>query len=297
MIEVQPFFDADTSTLSYVAYDPIERVAVVIDPVLDYDPASGGISTHSADRIAGFIDATGLRLPYVFDTHAHADHLTALAYLASRYDARTVTGAAIARVQDTFTGLLGLDPEVATGGRPFDVLLVDDETLDVGPFEVRALHTPGHTPACMTWAIADALFVGDTLFQPDYGTARCDFPAGSAEVLYDSVQRLYRSFPDTTRVFTGHDYQPGGRPLRFESRLGEQRTSNRQLRQSTSREAFAALRRARDAELGMPALMWPSVQVNIRAGRLPSAEANGVSYLKVPVHLKGGPPCARPSPS
>ena len=287
-MEIQHFFEPRTSTLSYLVFDPASRTGIVIDPVLDFDAASGRTGTRAADAICAFADARGLEIPYALDTHAHADHLSGIQVFARRFGSRTGIGAGIAEVQAMFADVFDLGPDFATDGSQFDVLLEDGRPLDVGPFEVVPLHTPGHTPACMSYRIGDALFVGDTLFQPDYGTARCDFPGGSAEALYDSIQRLY-GLPGECRVFTCHDYQPGGRKLRFESTVGEQRASNVQLDANTSREEYALFRKERDATLDVPALILPSIQVNIDAGRLPAPHANGRSYLQLPLNAFGGP--------
>ncbi len=286
-MKTEAFFDARTSTLTYVVHDPASRTAVVIDPVLDFDPASGRTWTESADAVSSFLDREGLRVPYVLDTHAHADHLSALPLFQERFGAKTGIGAEIVQVQRVFRDLFNLGDTLATDGRQFDVLLRDGERLDVGAFEIEAFHTPGHTPACMSYRIGDALFVGDTLFQPDHGTARCDFPGGSASTLWDSIQRLY-ALPPETRVYTCHDYQPGGRPLAYQSTLREQREENRQLRADTSREEFVTFRKERDATLSMPTLILPAIQVNVRAGHFPEPEANGVSYLKLPLNVFGG---------
>ena len=283
-MRIKAFFDARTYTLSYVAYDEAERVGVVIDSVLDFDPASGRLWTESAEAIAEFLVREEITIPFVLDTHAHADHLSAMPFFKRKFGARSVMGARVGRVQEVFRDLFDLGEDFAVDGRQFDILMNDGEKLDVGPFEIEALHTPGHTPACLTYRIEDALFVGDALFQPDYGTARCDFPGGSAEELYASIQRLYRTFPGETRVFTCHDYQPGGRALEYESTLLEQRESNVQLNDRTSLEEFVAFREARDATLDMPTLILPSVQVNVRAGELPEPEGNGRVYLKIPVN-------------
>ncbi|MDJ0788184.1 MAG: MBL fold metallo-hydrolase [Myxococcota bacterium] len=287
-MDVEGFFDPQTSTLTYLVYDADARVGVVIDPVLDFDMASGRTGTRSADAVATFAEGRGLRIPYVLDTHAHADHLSAIPYFKERFGARSGIGAGITEVQRVFGDTFNLGPEFVPDGRQFDVLLEEGSVLDVEAFELRALHTPGHTPACLTYRVEDALFVGDTLFQPDHGTARCDFPGGSAAALYDSIQRLYDTLPGSTRVFTCHDYQPGGRELAFESSLAEQRDGNVQLRASTTREEFVAFRTERDATLGVPALILPSMQVNIRAGELPAPESNGVAYLKLPLDRFGG---------
>lgn len=288
MIKTKAFFDPRTSTLTYVVYDQAQRTGVVIDSVLDFDAASGRTWTESADGVASFLESERIRVPYVLDTHAHADHLSAMPYFQDRFGAKTVIGADIVKVQRTFRDLFNLGDELPTDGRQFDILLEDGEKLDAGPFEIEALHTPGHTPACMSYRIDDALFVGDALFQPDYGTARCDFPGGSAGELYDSIVGLYENLPEDTRVFTCHDYQPQGRRLEFESTLLEQRKSNVQLNAATTREAFIAFRSDRDATLAMPALILPSIQVNVRGGEFPAPEDNGLTYLKLPLNAFGG---------
>lgn len=283
-MKIQHFFDPHTWTLSYVVHDESAKIGVVIDSVMDFDPKSGRTSYRSCEAIAQYIETHGLKIPYVLDTHAHADHLSGMAYFKDRYGARTVIGHEITVVQKRFRDLYNLGPDFPVDGRQFDVLFAEGDRLDVGPFAIHALHTPGHTPACLTYHIGDALFVGDVIFMPDYGTARCDFPGGSAEVLYDSIQRLY-TLPDTMRLFTCHDYQPGGRALRFESTVGEQKTANIQLNARTKKEEFVTFRTARDRTLEMPALILPSLQVNIRAGRLPEPEGNGIAYLKLPLNV------------
>jgi glyoxylase-like metal-dependent hydrolase (beta-lactamase superfamily II) len=280
-MEIQHFFDATTSTLTYVVHDA--ATGVVIDPVLDYDPKSARTSTRSAEIVARYIDDRRLSIPYVIDTHAHADHLTAMPYFKKRYGARTVTGSRIGEVQRAFRDIYNIGADFPVDGPQFDLLLDEGQELAAGSFVVHAMHTPGHTPAHMSWQIGDALFVGDTLFMPDYGTARCDFPGGSAEQLYDSIQRIY-ALPDNTRLFMCHDYQPGGRELRFVTTVAEQKGSNIQLRQGTTKQEYVKARKERDARLDMPALILPAVQVNIRAGELPEPEENGRSYLKIPLN-------------
>lgn len=282
MVHIQSFYDEITSTLTYVVHDG--KTGVVIDPVRDFDPKSGRTAWRSAETVAKYIDDHRLTIPYVIDTHAHADHMTAMPFFQEQYGARTVTGSRVGEVQTIFRDIYNLGPDFPVDGRQFDVLLDEGDELCVGSFVVTALHTPGHTPAHMSWQIEDAIFVGDTLFAPDYGTARCDFPSGSAEQLYDSIQRIY-AFPDHTRLFLCHDYRPGGRPVRWETTVGEQKATNIQLNARTSKDEFVSFRRRRDAQLEMPVLILPSLQVNIRAGHLPEPESNGVSYLKIPVNM------------
>lgn len=281
-MEIQHFFDQATSTLTYVVHDA--KTAVVIDPVLDYDPKSSRTSVGSAQAVAQYMDGKHLAVPYVIDTHAHADHLTAMPFFKQRYGARTVTGSRVGEVQRMFRDIYNLGATFPVDGRQFDLLLDEGQELEVGSFRVHAMHTPGHTPAHMSWQIEDALFVGDTLFMPDYGTARCDFPGGSAEQLFDSIQRIY-ALPESTRLFMCHDYQPGGRELRFVTTVAEQKRSSIQLRGETNKQDYIATRKKRDAQLDMPALILPAVQINIRAGELPEREANGTAYLKIPLNL------------
>ena len=281
-MQIRSFFHPRTSTISYVVHE--EGAAVVIDPVLDFDPASARCSSESADEIVRFVESEGLEVAHVLDTHAHADHLSAMDHLRDRLGGKTVIGSGITTVQETFRELFDLGADFPADGSQFDVLVGDGDRVGAGPLEVEVLHTPGHTPGCVSYRIGNALFVGDALFMPDYGTARCDFPGGDSGTLYDSILSIYERLPDETRVFTCHDYQPGGRPLAFESTIGQQRTSNVQLSESTSREAFVTFRKQRDAELSVPELILASVQVNIRAGRLPEPAANGISYLVLPVN-------------
>lgn len=279
---VQHFFDPTTATITYVVHDAATRVGVIIDPVADFDPATGKLSNGSSQRVADYVDGLDLDIPYVLETHAHADHLSGVPFFQDRYGSRSVIGWRIAEVQRTVRDLFHLGKDFPVDGSQFDVLLHDGEALEAGPLRIEALPTPGHTPACMTYRIDEALFVGDVLFMPDYGVARCDFPGGSPEALYDSVQRLY-ALPGATRIFTGHDYRPGGRPVACQSTIAEQRQGNVHLDACTSREAFVRLRRSRDAALAPPALFCPAMQVNVRAGRLPEAESDGVCYLKLPI--------------
>ena len=285
-MKIKEFFDPATYTLTFVVYDEATHDAVVIDPVLDYDPASAQTSTRSVDEVSRFIERESLRLHYVLETHAHADHLSGSQLLKRRHDAKVAIGARITEVQQTFRDLFDLGPEFRVDGSQFDRLLHDDETLVAGSLAVKVIATPGHTPACVSYLLDDALFTGDALFIEDYGTGRCDFPRGSAEALYNSVQRLY-ALPDATRVFVGHDYQPNGRPLRFETTLGASKAANIQLKADTARETYVAFRKTRDATLAAPKLLFPSVQVNVNAGLLPKPRANGRRYLNIPLNLFG----------
>ncbi|HET9626045.1 MAG TPA: MBL fold metallo-hydrolase [Kofleriaceae bacterium] len=280
-MQIQGFFDPDTFTITYVVFDPASRDAVVIDPVLDYDPLASRTATRSVERIAAFVRAQELRVHDVLETHAHADHLSGSQWLKQRLGARVVIGARIREVQETFRDVLDLRG-LAVDGSQFDRLLADGDVVAAGRLRITAIATPGHTPACMTYQVGDALFTGDALFLHDYGTGRCDFPRGSAEALYDSVMRLY-AFPDATRVFPGHDYQPGGRAVAWETTIGRSKRENPQLRATTSKAEFVALRTARDRSLPPPRLLYPSVQINIDAGRLPPPHDNGRRYLVLPI--------------
>lgn len=285
---IEPFFDPRTSTLTYVVFDAATRDALVIDPVLDYEPGGALVSTESVDRVTEFVRREGLTLHAILETHAHADHLTGSQVLKARFPGAYVAiGDRIREVQEVFKGVFELGEGFAADGRQFDRLLADNERFRVGSIEVGVIATPGHTPACVSYQIGDAVFTGDALFMPDYGTGRCDFPRGSAEAMYDSVTRRLYSLPETTRVFVGHDYMPDGRPLAFESTIGAERAGNVQLPASRSEEQFVAFRQARDAKLDAPKLLYPSLQVNIRAGHLPEpARAGGSAFLKIPLRLK-----------
>jgi glyoxylase-like metal-dependent hydrolase (beta-lactamase superfamily II) len=285
-MQIQHFYDEPTGSLSYVVHDG--RSGIVVDPVRNYDARSARTSWASAEEIAAYIARERLEIPYVIDTHAHADHLTAIPFFTERYGARSVTGARVGEVQRAFRDIYNLGADFPVDGRQFAVLLDEGKRLRFGTLEVEALHTPGHTPAHMSWRVQDAIFVGDTLFMPDYGSARCDFPGGSAAILYDSIQRLY-ALPDATRLFLCHDYRPGGRPLAVQTTVGDQKRSNVQIRAGTTREEYVAFRTTKDASLAAPALILPALQVNIRGGALPEPESNGVSYLKIPVDFLGSP--------
>ncbi len=287
MFTLETLYDPQTFTLTYVAFDPSSKDAVVIDPVLDYDPVLSQTSSVSAEKLAAFLDAKGLKLHYILETHAHADHLSASAWLKARYPhAKVAIGERITDVQKTFGPVFDMSAAFRTDGGQFDKLLADGETIEAGMLRIKSIATPGHTPACVTFQIDDALFTGDALFMEDYGTGRCDFPKGSADDLFTSVHEKLYAFPDATRVFVGHDYQPNGRELKWETSIGASKERNVQLRQSTSRDEFVKGRNARDATLKAPRLLYPSVQVNIDAGRLPEEAQNGIRYLRVPLNLR-----------
>jgi glyoxylase-like metal-dependent hydrolase (beta-lactamase superfamily II) len=279
---VTAFFDEATFTVTYVAADPASAHAAVIDPVLDYDAASGRTSTTSADAVAAFVADNGLTVDWILETHVHADHLSAAPYLKSKLGGRIAIGRHVAAVQETFRDVFNID-DLATDGSQFDHLFDDGDEFEVGSIVGSIIGTPGHTPACITYVVGDAAFVGDTLFMPDFGTARTDFPGGDAGMLYDSIQKIL-ALPDDTRLFMCHDYKaPGRDEFAWETSVAEQRADNVHVNSNVSRDEFIAMREGRDAELGMPKLILPSIQVNVRAGRLPEPEANGVSYLKIPL--------------
>ncbi|MDE1941524.1 MAG: MBL fold metallo-hydrolase [Betaproteobacteria bacterium] len=279
---VESFFDPATSTLSHLVVDPDTRHCAIIDSVLDYHPNSGRTRTDSADRVIDRVRALDASVQWILETHVHADHLTAAPYLASRLGGRIAIGKRVTNVQQHFGELFNAGPEFHPDGRQFDHLFEDDETFFIGKLPVQSWYTPGHTPACMTYVMNQAAFVGDTLFSPDYGTARCDFPGGNAVSLYRSIRRILE-LPPQTRLYLCHDYRPGERPVRPWVTVAEQRTDNLQARDAISEEEFVALRHARDATLTAPALLLPSVQINMRAGHRPPPESNGVSYLKIPL--------------
>ncbi|WP_406664199.1 MBL fold metallo-hydrolase [Gallaecimonas sp. GXIMD1310] len=282
---VTPFFDEATFTYSYVVQDPGSKAAVVIDSVLDFDPASGRTAFDSADAIIAFVERQSLEVHYLLETHVHADHLSAAPYLKEKLGGQLAIGEHILTVQEVFGKAFNAGSEFARDGSQFDQLLKDGDTLSFGATTVQVFHTPGHTPACVSYLIGDALFVGDTLFMPDFGTARCDFPGGSASTLYQSIQKLF-TLPDSTRVFLCHDYKAKGRDhYQGETTLGEEKRHNIHIHQGVSEADFVAMREGRDATLSMPRLILPSVQVNMRAGQLPPAEDNGVRYLKLPLNL------------
>ncbi len=281
--QVKGFFDPDTWTITYVVYEQAGSACAIIDSVLDYDPKSGRTRTTSADQVIAFVRSQDLQLAWILETHAHADHLSAAPYLKSQLGGKTAIGAHITAVQQVFKDIFNLEAVFAVDGRQFDHLLQEGECLSVGRLRLQALSVPGHTPACMAYQVGNAVFVGDTLFMPDVGSARCDFPGGNAQNLYASARKIL-SFPPQTRLFMCHDYPPNGRPVRFETTVAEQRAANIHLHDGISEADFVALRTQRDAGLAMPVLILPAVQINIRAGEWPPAEANGVAYLKIPLN-------------
>lgn len=283
---VHAFFDPATFTYSYVVSDPRTRQCAIIDPVLDYDPAAGRTSHASADRIAAYVREQGFDVQWILETHVHADHLSAGHYLRDAVGGKLAIGNHITVVQRTFGTLFNAEPTFCTNGSQFDHLFNDGDVFNIGSIEARALHTPGHTPACMTYVIGDAAFVGDTLFMPDYGTARCDFPGGNASTLYRSIHEKLFTLPDETRVFMCHDYKaPGRDEFQYQTTIADERQHNIHVNQRINEETFVAMRQTRDATLKMPTLILPSVQINMRAGELPPAEANGTRYLKIPLDV------------
>jgi len=281
--DVKAFFDDDTYTVTYVVTDPSSKSCAIIDPVLDFDQASGRTSTGSADQVLAFINSEDLKVLWILETHAHADHLSAAAYLKSKTGGRTGTGRFITGVQSTFKQLFNLGDEFEADGQQFDCLLDEGELLELGSMEIRVMHTPGHTPSCVTFVVGNAVFVGDTLFMPDYGTARADFPGGDASALYQSIQRIFE-LPAETRLFLCHDYKaPDRDEYVWETTVGEQSANNVHIHKGISQQEFVEFRKKRDAGLGMPKLILPSIQVNIRAGEMPPADDNGVVYFRLPV--------------
>ncbi len=279
---VHAFHDEATYTITYVVSDPATRRAVVIDPVLDFDPASGRTSTASADRVIACVEENDLGIDWILETHVHADHLSAAPYLKEKLGGRAAIGTDVKTVQSTFKRIFNLK-DLAADGSQFDQLFSDGDTFAVGRIEGRVIATPGHTPACITYVIGDAAFVGDTLFMPDFGSARTDFPGGSALQLYHSIQKIL-SLPGDTRLFMCHDYKaPGRDAFAWETSVAEQRAGNIHVSDSVSKDEFVEMRESRDSQLGMPKLILPSLQVNLRAGRLPHPEDNGIRYLKIPL--------------
>lgn len=282
--EVVPFFDEDSNTFSYVVRDPGSAACAVVDSVLDIDYAAGRISTGGADKIIDYIRQQKLELQWIIETHVHADHLSAAPYIQDALGGKIGIGDQITTVQEVFGKVFNADTRFARDGSQFDRLFADDGSYQVGGMLCHAMHTPGHTPACMVHAMGDAVFVGDTLFMPDGGTARADFPGGDARVLYRSIQRVL-SLPGEARLFMCHDYMPNGREVEYETTVAAQRAANIHVHKGVSEDEFVAMREARDATLDMPRLILPSLQVNMRAGHLPEADGNGTVYLRLPINV------------
>ncbi|MCC5980700.1 MAG: MBL fold metallo-hydrolase [Oceanicaulis sp.] len=281
--DVKAFFDEPTNTVSYVVSDPETKKAAIVDSVLDYDPKSGRTSREGADAIIAFVNGNGFTVEWLLETHVHADHLSAAPYLKEQVGGTLAIGSNIRTVQDVFGKVFNAGTEFQRDGSQFDRLFEDGESFRLGNIEAKAIHTPGHTPACMTYVIGEAAFVGDTLFMPDYGTARCDFPGGSAATLYRSIRKIY-ALPDETRMFMCHDYKAKDRDhYAWETTVGEQKRANIHVHEGVSEAEFVKMREQRDATLAMPVLILPSVQVNMRAGHFPPAENNGTVYLKIPL--------------
>ncbi len=281
--EVHASFDEATSTITYIVHQGRGSACAIIDSVLDYDPKSGRTRTVCADKAIDYVHANDLKVEWILETHMHADHLSAAPYLKSRLGGKIAIGERIVGVQETFREIFNLEPEFKGDGSQFDRLFLGDDSFRVGNLTARVLHVPGHTPACLAYRFGDTVFVGDTLFMPDVGTARCDFPGGDARTLYASIQKIL-SLPPETVLYMCHDYPPEGRPLAFKTTVAEQRADNIHVHDGVSEAAFVDMRTRRDATLDMPTLILPSVQVNLRAGELPPQEANGVSYLKIPLN-------------
>ncbi|WP_312317936.1 MBL fold metallo-hydrolase [Acinetobacter variabilis] len=281
---VKAFFDKNTNTFSYVVSDPQTAQCAIIDSVLDYDAASATTSTEHADQMIAYVKSQGLTVAWILETHVHADHLTAAPYLKQQLGGKIAISKKIALVQETFGKIYHLDMKQINAHQPFDYLFEDGEYFKIGELEVYNIPTPGHTPACLSYVIGDAVFVGDTLFMPDYGTARCDFPNGSVSVLYDSVHKLFQ-LPESTRVFLCHDYLPESRhEYQCETTIQQQKQQNVHIREGISKSEFVQMRRQRDAGLSMPKLILPAIQINMNGGQFPMPEANGVSYLKLPLN-------------
>jgi glyoxylase-like metal-dependent hydrolase (beta-lactamase superfamily II) len=283
--QITAFFDEATFTVTYIVTDPATNQCAVIDSVLDYDASMGSTRTNSADKVIAHIKKQGLTLVWLLETHVHADHLSAAPYLQQQLGGKIAIGDQITQVQDIFGNLFNAEQGFARNGSQFDHLITTNEQLKIGHLSMTALHTPGHTPACMSFVVGDACFVGDTLFMPDYGTARCDFPGGDAKTLYESMEQIL-SLPDQTRLFMCHDYAPGGREYLWETTVAETKASNIHLAGKTKAE-FINMRQARDAQLSTPRLLLPSVQVNMRAGHMPPIEDNGIAYIKIPLNQIG----------
>lgn len=290
-MQIEGFFDPGTWTVSYIVLDKQTKQCALLDSVLDYDPKSGRTAHSTADQLIARVRELGATVQWILETHVHADHLSAAPYLQQQLGGKLGIGEHITTVQNVFGQLFNAGSEFARDGRQFDHLFADGERFNIGSLQARAMHTPGHTPACMTYVVSDhdavnepmAAFVGDTLFMPDGGTARCDFPGGDARTLYRSINKVL-SLPPETRLYMCHDYQPGGREVQFVSNVADERAKNIHVRNGIGEEAFVAMRHARDATLAMPTLILPSVQVNMRAGQLPEPEDNGMRYIKIPLN-------------
>ena len=282
-MEVKTLFDSATFTLTYIVYDQETKDGIIIDSVLNYNPNSGKITTKSVDEAMDFINGENIKIHYILESHAHADHLTGSQKLKElNPGAKIGIGEKIKVVQETFKGFFNLK-DLKTDGSQFDILLEDGQEVNAGSLTFKVLSTPGHTPACLSFLVGDKVFAGDALFMPDFGTGRCDFPAGSAEDLYDSVTKKLYTLPDETQVFVGHDYMIGGRGLKYMTTIGDSKSENIQLQGDTSRENFIEFRTTRDSKLEAPRLLLPSIQVNILAGKRPEPEDNVTSYLKLPI--------------
>ncbi|MEX2449304.1 MAG: MBL fold metallo-hydrolase [Rhodospirillales bacterium] len=281
---VETFFDRATYTFTHIVADPGGKQCAIVDSVLDFDPKSGRTKTKSADDVISFVEKHKLTVAWILETHAHADHLTAAPYLKSKLGGKTGIGEHIATVQKTFKKIFNAEPGFATDGSQFDRLFRDGEEFSIGTLTAKVVHTPGHTPACLTYSIGDAAFIGDTLFMPDYGTARADFPGGDAATLYRSIRKIL-ALPPKTRLFLCHDYMPGGRKVAWETTVAEEKAKNIHVHDGIGEADYVKMRTERDKTLDMPVLILPSIQINMRAGHFPPAEGNGVSYLKLPLNL------------
>ena len=282
--EIREFFDEETNTYSYIVTDPTSKQCAVIDSVLNYDPSSSSTSYNSADEIIAYIQKNELKVEWILETHVHADHLSAAPYLKQKVGGKLAIGKHITTVQKTFARLFNFGSEFAVDGSQFDILFDDQDDFLIGSLKARVIHTPGHTPACVSYLVEDCVFVGDTLFMPDYGTARCDFPGGDASTLFKSINKLF-ALPDNTRVFMCHDYRaPGRDEYQYQTTIGQERKNNIHVKEGVSESEFIDMRKTRDTTLDMPKLILPSVQVNMRAGELPQAEDNGTRYLKIPLN-------------
>jgi glyoxylase-like metal-dependent hydrolase (beta-lactamase superfamily II) len=282
-VDVDGFFDPSTSTVTYVVTDPTTKICAIIDPVLDYEARAGRTTTKNADKLIDHVKNKGLTVKWILETHVHADHLTAAPYIQEKLGGQTVIGHHVSKIQEVFGKAFHAGPDFERDGSQWDQLVTEGNELALGEQAIRVMETPGHTPACVSYMVADAVFVGDTIFMPDYGTARCDFPGGNAETLYNSVARVLE-LPDETRVFTCHDYGGEGRDFAWESSVAKQRQNNVHIGGGKSQVEFVALRQGRDAGLSLPELILPSVQVNMRAGKFPPEEADGTAYIKIPLN-------------